>query len=509
MSDFNWDDHPVVDRAGTGAGPAVDRDPAKFDWEAHPVGGKAVSKTESAVRGAVQGFPVIGPWADEAAGGLEALWDKAKGDPKAFGELYKQHRDESRANYKNAAETNPKSYYGGLGAGVLASSLPKAIPVVGPALAAGVGAVEGAGASEAEDLPGVGKDAAIMSAISAGTAGLGRMAAPMLSRGINKAGETIGSGAENLAARALGAERGTIKKLGADRVQELGRYGLDNKIVTPLASAEDMASRNAVMKRLGGEKMGKVYDTIDSAGASKFNPVDVASKVETELAPTYKTAINKPEWGQFNNTLESILARGGGNIPLKEAQALKQEIGSVAYPAGRKAIDPTPKQQMAMDAYRIINQSIDEATEKGAKEVGSEGLAELLKEGKSTFGNAKNAEKLLDNRVAREKGNKLFGITDYIAGAGGLGAAVASHGKSAPWLASGLVGKKVAEKYGTASGAVLLNKVSKLLDTAPDKLGKYGPILQKAALRGTSALNTTHQMLMSDPDYRSTIDDAE
>ena len=43
------------------------------------------------------------------AGGVEALWNKAKGNPEEFGKLYKNFRDESRAKFKVAEETNPRS----------------------------------------------------------------------------------------------------------------------------------------------------------------------------------------------------------------------------------------------------------------------------------------------------------------------------------------------------------------------------------------------------------------
>ena len=506
FSDFDdEDDEDSSPDESAPASPAAPKPVGKYDFSDFEEKPK-MSEKESTVRGLIQGIPAVGPWADEAQGAAEALWEKAKGDPKEFGELYKEHRNAARAKYKEAAETNPKSYLGGMAIPIGAMAIPKAIPVLGTGASGVLGAIEGAGASEEEDPKGIAKDAALMGTVSAGTAGLARLAGPAISRGVKAIGEKASSAAEHLAARTMGAERGTIKKLGADTVKDIGRYGLDQKIVTPLASAEEMANRNAVVQQLSGKRMGDVYSKIDEAGASKFNPMDVAEQVSNELSPRYRTPINKSEWGQLDATLESIQSRGGNPIPLGEAQELKQEIGSVAYPRGRRAMEPSPKQQMAMDAYKIINQAIDKATEEGAQTVGSAELSKELAQAKSLYGKSKGAEKLLENRVAREQGNKMIGLTDSIAAAGGMGAGAMGGAESSALTAAGVIAaKKAAEKFGPATAAVTLDKISQLLQAAPDKLGKYGPILQKAALRGEASLNTTHQMLLKDPDYQKLL----
>jgi hypothetical protein len=209
--------------------------------------------------------------------------------------------------------------------------------------------------------------------------------------------------------------------------------------------------------------MGEVYSKIDDAGKSSFNPLYVATDVEKQLAPTYRTPINKSEVTQFENTLESILARGDKNIQLKEAQLLKEELGAVAYPKGRKPIDPTPKQQMAIDAYRIVNKSIDDATAKGAAEIGSDALSDVLKESKKAYSMAKGADKFLENKIAREEGNKLISLTDWsLLGGGGL-ASVATGGAAIPATAIAYAAKKYGEKYGAQQSALTLNSVAKYL----------------------------------------------
>lgn len=358
--------------------------------------------------------------------------------------------------------------------------------------AAGIGLVNALGSSDADNA----KDLLIDSATGAvigGALGYGAdKAAKAVDKGVQKLGEKSKEGAKWLAARALGAERGTIKSLGADRVKAAGAQALDENVLSAFANTDDLIARNQAVRQKGGQMMEKAYGAIDDARASTFNPLEVAAKVDEQLSPTFRTAINKGETSQLENTLESILARGEKNIPLKEAQKLKQEIGSVAFPKGRRPIDPSPKQQMAMDAYDIVNKSIDEAAQKGAGYIEQSGLSDVLAKGKELYGGAKTSSKLLDNKLAREQGNRMVGLTDMIVGVPALG----YGGMTGDWETSiGLMaGKKYLEKYGAQQAALVLNKMSQKLMTAPAmaEAAKKSPALfvsiaQKLEGRGGAA----------------------
>lgn len=459
MTDFNWDEHPVEP-----SGPA-------FNWDAHPV---------------EKGRDKINMQGDPLAAALV-------GNPLAQGVAH--GIDTAKESLLDADAPTYKDYVQGA-KGALNNDDPAVQAIKEKILARNMATVTGGlGVTPVAPLTSV--------ASEAGGAIRG---------GLESMATGAGSKAEGLAAKAMGAERATIKKIGEDKIKEIGRHGLDQGIVSPMASAETMGARNEAVRSSAGKRMGDIYNQIDEKGASTFNPKDVAGKVQEQLDPLYRTPINKGEWSQLDNTIESIVARGKEPIPLTEAQALKEEIGSVAYPKGRKPIDATPKQQMAQDAYRIVNQAIDEATQAGSKAIGSEDLADALRAAKKQYGLSSyrgGAGELLDDRIAREKGNKGMGLTDWLAlGAGGAGA---SHtgGASVP-VALGVLGaKRGIEQYGPATAAVGLDKISKLIQSGSDALGKYGPALKKAAARGESALMTTHAMLLQDPEYRKTIEDIQ
>lgn len=502
---------------------------------------------ESAARGLAQGGSL--GFADEITGAVEsAFTDKP----------YEQARNESRANYKRAQEANPATYTTSeIGGGLATAFVPGANIAKGASLgkaalqAAALGAGTGAGYSDADNI----KDLAIDTGIGAGIGGaLGagaHAASPYLQKGIEKFAGRADDLADRFGARAIGAERGTVKSLGMDKVKEAGNYARKN-LLSPFASTDDLLERNAALKSQGGEMMGKAYQAIDDAGASTFNPLNVASKVDENIGDFYRSPINRGETNQLENTLESILMRGEGNIPLREAQTLKQELGKVAN--WKNNLNITDKEKMAREAYGIVSSQIDEAVEKGSEAINSAGLSDMLTQGKKLYSDASSAEKLLGNKQAREQGNKLLGLTDWSVLGAGTGVAPLTGGLSAPVAAAGVLAKKGLEKYGAQNASLGLGKVADALKKSPqmanlynknpqvfntlaqkmeERVGgmkaaekekpfdqnvilqktqgtKYSQSLQDAAKRGPQAVGATHFVLQSkDPAYRQMFLDNE
>ncbi len=404
----------------------------------------------------------------EGAGGPMKDMGLAPGGPtldwETLRDAYKKARDHERKMLKEQSDEHPIASGAGELGGMIVSPLNKI--GAGVSLAKGgaaLGGINALGSSEASDLKGMAKDTSLGVGLGAGLGKVADKASPYLEKGIEKVGSGARSLADSFAARALGAERGTIKSLGIDKVKAAGRQALDEGMLSPLTNVDDLVAKNKALQSKGGDMMGEAYKAIDDAGVSTFHPHDAAEAVEKELAPTWRTAINKGETNQFDNTLESILARGNGDIPLKEAQLLKEELGSAAN--WKNNLNVTAKEQMARDAYKIVSQQIDDAAGIGAKAIGSEGLSNTLAQGKDIYSKAKTGEKLLQNKQAREQGNSFVGLTDAVTGAGALG----YGGATDDWKgAAGIMaGKKILGKYGAQNAALGLNKVSKMLMQSP------------------------------------------
>jgi len=177
---------------------------------------------------------------------------------------------------------------------------------------------------------------------------------------------------------------------------------------------------------------------------------------------------------------------------MEEAQKLVQSLGKKAkFDMSRS----TQANDMAKDVYQTVRAAINEAA--GSEKVGIPGLKETIEGANRKYSVAKDADKLLQNKQARELGNKTFGLTDNVMGAGAIASAN-------PILAVPLIAaKKVSEKYGNQTAAISADKLSKFVRESPELLGKYRPVLEKAIQRGGTSVAVTHHLLQQkDPEYR-------
>lgn len=393
-------------------------------------------------------------------------------DPDAY--LSEATIPESKYDYSNAPrdllQTNIDALpmYGAALGGVLGMGV-ASVPFAGAGAAAGESLKNGINSlwhgEQAKDVPKTPVDILNRSAEAFAQGAASEVGGQVVGKGIDKAigvlAPALKSTSESMAARALGAERSTVKKLGQEKINEIGRYALDNNVITPFASTDDLVLRNNSLQKISGSDMGQVYSKIDDAGIKEFNPLDVAAKVDDKIGGFYRSPINRGETNQLENTLESILLRGDKNISLREAQSLKEELGKVANWKNNLGI--TDKERMAREAYGVVSNAIDEAVNAGSKQLGSEEFLGTLTAARKNFSNSKGAEELLNNKVAREQGNKLVGLTDAgFLGAGGL--ATVMTGGTVALPAIGAYGiKKYAEKFGPQQTAIIFDGIAKNL----------------------------------------------
>lgn len=456
-------------------GAVAEFDPDEFLREKKTMG-------ESATRGALQGLTL--GFADELAGLGEAALDKFQGKKGGFSDLYAKHRDESRKEYDYAKKDNAKTYTAGeLGGGVGTMLIPGLNAAKGASVlnmagkAALAGGLYGAGESKAADLGGIAEEAGKGAAFGLAGGVVGASAgkaleaaarskmAQKLTSWVASKGDRV---AENIAEHALGVERGTRKSLGDQKVREAARYALDEGIVSanPFVGTKKMIQRNEAAMAKAGNAREAIYNAIDDAGESTFNPLNVAAQVDEKVGGFWRSPINKAEEKQLENTLESIMMRGEGNIPLKQAQALKEEIGKVANWKNSQQL--TDKERMARDAYGVVRDAIEDATKKGSEKLNRPGMAEeLLKQNRNMAASA-TTEQLLANKMARS-GNRMVSLTDFIVGAGGAFGGPIGALKA-------VAAKKALERLGPSMSAIAVDRTSKLVRKSPELAAKLLPM---------------------------------
>lgn len=295
------------------------------------------------------------------------------------------------------------------------------------------------------------------------------------------------------AAKALGFTKAQIKKLkgGQDEAVNIAKDILDSRlesgerIITPLSDTGDIAKNVEKLRQEAGAKMERVFKTLDDKAIPSINPLEVASKIDGEIGNFWRSPINKAETNQLEATLESILVRGQKPISFAEAQALKEEIGKVAYPMGKNPPIVTPKVEIAQKAYRVVNEELDKAVDAAAGKIGDGSFLKELQDARRTYAISRKAGKALAEKSASEQGNKIFGLTDTIAGIG-----VGSGVGAIPAVAT-VFAKKGLEKYGnqiiaTASVDGLL-AAEQALKRVQAKLSKIPEAIEAMVPGGKSA----------------------
>ena len=451
------------------------------------------SELESAARGLIQGATM--GFADEISGGLEALWEKAKGNPTVFGELYKAKRDESRANYEAAEKANPKSYLAGQVGGGIGTAI---IPGMGGATLGKLalqGAAHGLGSSEADltegDITGAVRDTAIGGTVGAATGLAGKAlsagaakASPYIKSGMNKLGDVFEDSAEKLAVKATGATGNQASKFQPNAGREL----LDQGLVKFGDDASRIAERVGQRHELAGKAIGESIDTLQERGimSSVDNIVDGLQSQVDELA---KTPGNERLISQLQKEIDNLYLRGESNIGIKTAEQAKRNFqGQTNY--------------FSDEAEKKASARIADAFKKEVERAATEAdptLASKFMDEKKVFGLLSPIKEAAERRAMQQSQSPFGGLTDIVVGS-----------------TMGPTG--LAKKYGiqelgrrtASSGAVMSDAIADIVRTQPQRLGKFAKPLQEAAQRGGNSLAATHYVLQqTNPEYRQLVNTSE
>lgn len=482
---FNWDAYEE-------AAPEATEKSDSFDWGKFEEVKPEVSKLESLVRGGAQGLSF--GFADEITGGAEALWEAAKGDPKTFGELYKQALGESRAKYKEAEEANPATYTTGQVGGAIVPALltggASTAATLGGRVAAGAlgglaqGAAQGLGSSEADLTQGDVSGALRDTAIGAGTGAVIGGALPAIGAGLKKgagyAAEKLGNVADDLRVRSLDLTSAQRRKLPSDAGQTLKPY------VKAFDTAEDISGRLTDSKEAIGSTIDDVLAKLDAKGvtASVDNVVDA---LDAKVAELQKFPGNEATIKQIQNQIDNLYVRGESQIPISGGESAKRNFSDQVNYFSSKADQKAPTH---------VAKAFREEVERSAAAADPE-LSGAFKQAKQAYGSLAPIEEAAAKRVGQQAGGSFGGLKDMATGAYGAAAGDPTGGIASA-AARKIIGPRIA-----STGAVGADKLSKFLTTAPERFGKFAQVLQRASQRGPTSLAATHFVLQqTNPEYR-------
>ncbi len=473
-----------------------------------------VGQGESALRGAAQGASL--GFADELAGGGEALLDKLRGAHEALGELYLKHRDESRRAYKAAEEANPGTYMAGqIGGGLATAAIPGlgAGGLVAQGLKMGaLGAVAGAGASEAQDARELVKDAAVSGLVGGATG----VAVGGIARGMGKIAQHMQPTADRLTAMGAGVP---VEMAGAAR-----EAGIAGPLTTPASAEKAILSKIATENAAYPASLGALDES--AAGISRSVPrpppsaasikgvsPEVAEQIAARMPAESRTVIGGAMSGNtaadaleqqlakfraenparssaqesaYNRAIQNFRAKGDAPISFDEMAAFKQRAAGQAKSFG------TP----GADANKDIAAALKGHLESAATEVNPGAAADLAARNERLS----QLYQLQDVQRVPQAGGGLMKM-------GAVGGLITGHPVGAATAGAGMLAKK----YGPSLLGAGLDKIAKAAQNpgAAPALGKWATYLMTAAQRGPGALAVAHYTAaQTDPAYAAAARDA-
>jgi hypothetical protein len=147
---------------------------------------------------------------------------------------------------------------------------------------------------------------------------------------------------------------------------------------------------------------------------------------------------------------------------------------------------------------KIVQNEFNRASENVANSYSPE-IANVFKENKKLYGLYSPVQEAAQKRATTLSQSPMGGLLDV--------AAVSAGGGGPLGLVSAAARKVIAPR-GANIAAKLSDKVSNLLQTNPQALGKYAKPLSDAIARGPAALASTNFLLQqTDPEYRKLVGD--
>lgn len=462
---------------------------------------------------------------------------------------YLESRDKNIARMEKQSSENPKSALAGTAAGIIGSAIvAPELPILkgagalknigrGAIMGAGYGAAQNPGDVEGEVAPlqveerfKNAKSGAALGAAVGGAGALIEKGAKALKGSAEAARET----ANTQAVKAAGGMLKDMRILNAnDKIDEIGKFALDKGIVKAGDTVHDVAEKSDAVREAAGKKLDDVYktalDAIEKQGLSNvenvpsinrpqikgFNPLNAKNEILTSIeekmgdSPDKKQALRKVR-SYLNQLIEDY---GDKELTPKVANNIKTKLDQqINY--SRNPLTKNPAAEQGFSVMRdYVNDAVKSHIDQIGQAIGDEGLAKSLHAANKEYGFAKQLQTMSEDRVSRETANRMFGLTDTIAGAAGAGAGSIIGAASGHGVEGGAVlgllsagANKLARTAGPGALAEAAHKAEPILEKTAVPLGKMlekapKEVLQKAAIMEAASLSKAGPKKWSNDGY--------
>jgi len=201
--------------------------------------------------------------------------------------------------------------------------------------------------------------------------GAGAGAVKGLERGAETAG-AVSQGLESAAQKAaVGSTRATAKQLAKINKYnpELGKFLLDEKIVTAGRNVEDLQGPLRTKLTESEKRLNEVYNNLDEMTGGSTVPVDsIINRMEAAKSSLSRAHTNDAVREALDSEIQNLKTRyPEGHLTAREAQEIKSAYGSTGY--GQTTLPGTRIAAIDRKVSRIYKDSLDDAAKTHAPEI--------------------------------------------------------------------------------------------------------------------------------------------
>ncbi len=316
------------------------------------------------------------------------------------------------------------------------------------------------------------------------------------------------SKAEERAFKASGAMlRDYRKAAGQDRINEIGRFMLDNGLIKPGMSVEDIAQAASKLKDENGKAIGTIIEelgTHEATAGGQVSRSDLANEIRNKLiqeAGTPSVAKSNKAFGELASEFENM---GDKNVSVTALQKLKNQLQKEINWDRLPGADIPTDEQFNRAAYTSVKDALEKRADSLAEATGRADYKDL----KSAYRNSSDVAKIAKDQALRKGANNFFSLGDKISGGAGFAAGFASGDSLEDRLKRGALGAgaaiatKTARSYGTPIVSIGLDKLGRAITNSP--LGAVGkaavPILNAAERTPVATSNVAR--ILSNPNFK-------
>lgn len=316
------------------------------------------------------------------------------------------------------------------------------------------------------DLEGIALDfglspTAILGPVVKGASKLGLLS--KISEVADTAGKGLRGAAERKAFKALGPTKAQEKLAKAKGYEQaVGGAVLDEGIVTPFASKSKIAERAAEKASQAGEAVDEVIKQASGGGEVLIDSTELGLNIlqnpQIAKLKTSKLAEIRANYDKVSKLANDIA--DGGDMTIEQLRSFRQEVDSLI---NYNKLDQTGYKAVLEDVRRVLAETINEAANLTGRV-----SKDAIKAANKKFSNLKKASDLSAGGAAAEATNRAIGLTDTIAGAGGL-VAGANNGPLGALAGAAVAGaiNKISRKYGSTTAAYALDKMAEAMKNIP------------------------------------------